>query len=352
MFFEDLENIQNPYGKTDDSLIPLADVYEEGLVSVIMPCYNASAYLREAVDSVLNQTYDKVEVIVIDDGSTDDSRNILGSYGEKIITIFQKNKGACVARNEGLKRAKGEFIQFLDSDDLLYENAIEIRLNTMDSKTDIVFGDYDQIDAEGKKIGEVQFANQGRWNQIKTLRFLLEKPARILINNLLHKRASMYQIGGFDALLPRHQEANLHLRLVAKKVRFSYLPIKVAKVRFHDSPDRISNNNQWWHKDPEFLLKITANYYYEINRIDASLIDPFFKEILAKMLRDTSVCLAAFISVGWGKQYLQEANYLSGNLAKPQISTSQIVALIIRSYWLLFRVHGGKTKRKIRNLLN
>ena len=86
-------------------------------ISVIMPCYNAERYLRESIDCVLNQTYPTVELIVVDDGSTDQSKNIAASYGDRIVFIEQQNQGPYPARNNGLTHATGEFVAFLDADD-------------------------------------------------------------------------------------------------------------------------------------------------------------------------------------------------------------------------------------------
>ncbi len=88
-----------------------------GRISVIMPCFNAEKYLREAMDSVLVQTYPDVELIVVDDGSTDGSMDVLKQYEDRILVLQQANKGPFPARNLGIQQASGEFIAFLDSDD-------------------------------------------------------------------------------------------------------------------------------------------------------------------------------------------------------------------------------------------
>jgi glycosyltransferase involved in cell wall biosynthesis len=88
-----------------------------GRISVIMPCFNTAKYLREAVDSVLGQTYTDVELVVVDDGSTDSSLEVLEEYRDRVIVLQQANKGPYPARNLGISRASGEFIAFLDSDD-------------------------------------------------------------------------------------------------------------------------------------------------------------------------------------------------------------------------------------------
>ena len=97
------------------------------LVSVIIPVYNCEDFLAEAIESVLAQTYRPIEVIVVDDGSTDQSADIARSYKE-IQYIYQPNQGAAVARNTGLAAAQGEFIAFLDADDVWLPNKLEVQV--------------------------------------------------------------------------------------------------------------------------------------------------------------------------------------------------------------------------------
>lgn len=96
------------------------------LVSVIVPLYNAAEYILETIDCLLNQTYQNIEIIVIDDFSSDNSFQLVSSIqSDRIILKKNKKKGACAARNYGFELSKGEFIQFLDADDLLSKNKIE-----------------------------------------------------------------------------------------------------------------------------------------------------------------------------------------------------------------------------------
>jgi glycosyltransferase involved in cell wall biosynthesis len=113
------------------------------LVSVIIPCYNAARWLGEAIESALAQTYKSVEVIVVDDGSTDSSLAIARSYGRHIRVEIGPNRGSSVARNRGLTLAQGEFIEFLDADDYLLPQKIERQVNYLESEGgDIVYGDW------------------------------------------------------------------------------------------------------------------------------------------------------------------------------------------------------------------
>lgn len=112
------------------------------LVSVIMPAYNAEKYIEEAVQSVLDQGYQNFELLIINDGSTDKTKEIIHSFSDERIRYFeQKNKGVSAARNIGLKNHVGEYICFLDSDDKLTSNSIESRIAIFADRSDIWFVD-------------------------------------------------------------------------------------------------------------------------------------------------------------------------------------------------------------------
>lgn len=98
---------------------------ESGLVSVVIPVYNGSRTVRQAIDSALSQSYPHIEVIAINDGSSDDSLEILDSYGDAILRIDQPNAGVAKARNAGIRSSKGEFVAFLDQDDFFSKDKVE-----------------------------------------------------------------------------------------------------------------------------------------------------------------------------------------------------------------------------------
>ena len=101
------------------------------LVSVIIPTYNRAAWVSRAIDSVLAQTYSSIEILVVDDGSIDNTSEVLSVYGNKIAVIRQANQGVSHARNTGLKQAHGEYVAFLDSDDIWRHNKILHQVNTL-----------------------------------------------------------------------------------------------------------------------------------------------------------------------------------------------------------------------------
>jgi len=116
------------------------------LISIIIPCYNVAPYLAASIDSALNQTYQSIEIIAIDNNSSDHTLSILEKYQQKypfIISIYhEKKQGAPAARNKGLSMAKGEWIQFLDADDILYPEKIQKQVKLIHPDSDLIISNY------------------------------------------------------------------------------------------------------------------------------------------------------------------------------------------------------------------
>ena len=112
------------------------------LVSVIIPAYNAAKYLGEAIDSVVGQTHDRVEIIVVDDGSTDDTPRVAAGYGSALHYLVQPQRGQAAARNHGVRVSAGRYVAFLDADDLWEPDKLALQLAAFDAdpRLDIVFG--------------------------------------------------------------------------------------------------------------------------------------------------------------------------------------------------------------------
>lgn len=142
-------------------------------VSVIIPVYNTKEYLEECINSVLNQTIEGIEIVCIDDCSTDGSSEILGHYQKKGLIKVYKNKnnsGLSQSRNNGVAYAHGEFLIFLDSDDMLHRNALEdLYVKADKDKADVVFYNFDSI-ADGCIIpeGELRYCSEGKYTGIMT----------------------------------------------------------------------------------------------------------------------------------------------------------------------------------------
>lgn len=129
---------------------------ECGLVSIIMPSYNTASYIRETIQSVLDQTYSKWELIIVDDCSSDNTDDVLSAIHDDRIKIFrnEKNSGAAVSRNKALREARGQWIAYLDSDDLWMPQKLEKQISFME-KNGYIFSytNYEEIDVEGIKTG-------------------------------------------------------------------------------------------------------------------------------------------------------------------------------------------------------
>ena len=124
------------------------------LVSVIIPVYNSEEFLRESIDSVLNQTYQNLEIIAVNDGSTDNSQKILNEYSDKITIISQSNQGLAAALKAGIEKINGKWIKWFSPDDILYPNAIETLLKEAKKlpENTIVYSNWEIIDEKGMKL--------------------------------------------------------------------------------------------------------------------------------------------------------------------------------------------------------
>ena len=174
--------------------------YESDLISIITPIYNCEKYVEQTIKSVQNQTYTNYELIIVDDGSTDNSANIIKNImknDNKIIYIKQKNSGVVVARNTAIENAKGRFIAFLDSDDLWYREKLEKQIKFMKEK-DIAFSytSYETIDENNKIIKAkqnimevVEYGDLLKQNIIGCLTVMIDrsKIGNIVIQDIKHE---------------------------------------------------------------------------------------------------------------------------------------------------------------------
>lgn len=211
-------------------------------MSVIIPNHNGARFLREAIDSALTQVGVSLEVIVVDDGSTDDSRAIIESYGDHIRSSFQENKGACAARNAGLALATGEYVKFLDSDDVLLPQVLaeqvaqSTALSTATGQC-IVYGNAVIIDQNGAILNPLYFSKIQAGQEATAEEMIRRSP---LTSMPLHRLSLLRGVGGFDEAIPGGQEYDLHLRLYFHGVQFIYQPTVCYEYRQHASATRIS----------------------------------------------------------------------------------------------------------------
>lgn len=192
------------------------------IVSIIIPTYNRANLIGKSIDSVLNQTFKDFEVIIVDDGSTDDTKNVVESFNDiRIIYIRnKKNKGACFARNIGIKIAKGEFIAFQDSDDEWLPKKLEKQINVFKTlpQENIVYTGFWKIKDDKKTYIPLNRVKQKEGNIYKELL----KGNFISTQTLLVRKKCFEKSGIFDENLPRFQDWELVLRL-SKYYNFKFI---------------------------------------------------------------------------------------------------------------------------------
>lgn len=184
----------------------------KNLVSVIMPTYNRGYVISRAIDSILSQTHGNFELIIIDDCSTDNTEEIVRKYDDnRIIYIkLDKNCGANFARNEGIKRASGNYITFQDSDDCSYDDRLEIELKTLnEKKVDWVFTSFMKVDGKKKKIVPKKQIMSDEIEQ-KLLY------GNFVTTQVLFAKRKVFDDIKFDDSLPRFQDWDLVIRMAKK----------------------------------------------------------------------------------------------------------------------------------------
>ena len=204
------------------------------LVSVIIPNYNYANYLREAIDSVLNQTYQNIETIVVDDGSKDNSRDVLESYGKEIKAIFQQNQGVSAARNNGTAESKGDYLAFLDADDVWLSKKIEKQIEKFaeDKELGLVHVGVEEINDKGDFLNERIDGMEG-WVADELLLF---RRSVYLggCSGMMIPRKVFDEIGGFDLQLGTSADWDLCYQ-VGSRHRFGFVPDILMKYRIHSS---------------------------------------------------------------------------------------------------------------------
>lgn len=213
-------------------------------VSVIIPCYNAERFIRETIECALTQTHPNVEVVVVNDGSTDNSLGIIQSFGNRVIIQNGPNRGACAARNAGFARADGDWIHFLDADDLLHSEKIAVSLRTHTAHPDAAFvwSPLRHIPSDFR-LADVMSSTSG---SIADLVGMLETNALLAAHapaTSLFKRSFLAEVGDWDICLRRWTDLEYHARLAARLPSYVALPEPLYFYRQHDSP-RISDANK------------------------------------------------------------------------------------------------------------
>lgn len=251
-------------------------------VSIVIPIYNGSNFMRDAIDSALAQTYPNCEIIVVNDGSTDGGKTerIAKSYGDRIRYIYKKNGGVSTAINCGIDNMTGEYFSWLSHDDMYLPNKIETEINYLKehnllNKKVIAYSDYQIVDKRGKLISILKI-NHELANKHQFYAFMR---GVINGNSMLIPKSAWDEYGGLDTKLICTQDYEKWFEM-NKTYKFVHIPGDLVKSRYHagqvtnTNPKVRTEGNNFWVRVVKSLsekerIKLNgsnyAYYYYNID---------------------------------------------------------------------------------------
>jgi glycosyltransferase involved in cell wall biosynthesis len=191
----------------------------ETTIAVVIPAYNCAGYIRDTLESVFSQTVRPSEVIVVDDGSTDDLATVLQSYAGQITSIRQAHAGAAAARNTGIRAATSELVAFLDGDDIWFPDALESQLACLQrTGADAVYGDCVFM---GSYLNGMRFMELFPSDGPATLEAVLARRCNVM-GSVLATRAALLQTGGFAPGVGRCDDFDMWVRMLVAGCTFGY----------------------------------------------------------------------------------------------------------------------------------
>jgi glycosyltransferase involved in cell wall biosynthesis len=232
-------------------------------VIVIIPSYNRERYIRATIDSALSQTYKNIEIVVVDDGSTDRSRDILTGYGDRIRLLEHEghaNRGQSAAINLAMRNTRGEYVAILDSDDVWTIDKIEKQVDFLERHPEIgiVYGNGYAIDENGKIL--YKLIPPGHQEESDPRRMLLECHFNIPSNALV-RRSAYDQVGEFDETLRSSQDHDMAIRLL-EVTKAAFLDEPVWYYRLHPDTQSTKHTKRRWMNGFKILEKACRRYPY------------------------------------------------------------------------------------------
>jgi glycosyltransferase involved in cell wall biosynthesis len=226
------------------------------LVSVIIPTYNRAKYIGEAIESVLAQTYSPIEIIVVDDGSTDNTCEIVAKYEPRVRYVYQNNAWCGAARNNGIRLATGKYTAFLDSDDLWLPEKLERDVEFLENhpKIGVVYSNCEFINAEGQVIKQQRRQSLNGWI---TSELLQSNP--IITCTLTVRSEILRVVGGFREEREISEDWELWVRL-STRTQFAHLDCITAQKRDH--PANIISDAKAIERSSALVTKVFAEADY------------------------------------------------------------------------------------------
>ncbi len=214
------------------------------MVSIVVPCYNAEKFVHRAIESVLNQSFSDWELILVNNNSTDNTRDVLDKYREKYpqkIRVYDEmKKGGCAARNRGLSASSGEWIQFLDADDVILPEKLTRQMNHPDlERTDLVIGNFARV----MNLKGFSFKVQKKPGSSSVWKSLITARLGITSANLF-KRQSVLNVSGWDEALSSSQEYDLMFRLLKNGAQLLFDLSEISALIYYEGNSITRSANQ------------------------------------------------------------------------------------------------------------
>jgi len=242
-----------------------ARLQDQPKVSVIIPTYNRAAFIGKAIESVLNQTFSDFELIVVDDGSTDETEAIASRflYDRRFFYLPQDNRGRSFARNRALAFARGAYIAFLDSDDTYLPEKLAQQVAYLDSHADVdmVYTSAVCIDQHGRELKNQHYVAKDEGLIYELVAFF--QPLTITLPTVMVRRTVLERLGGFDVAMERFEDTDLWRR-IAKEHRIGAMPQVTCVLTTHGDNELKSQN-------PEKIVRAIEYYISKVFREDADM---------------------------------------------------------------------------------
>ncbi len=323
------------------------------LVSIIVTCFNQASYLERSVKSVLGQTFNDLECLIVDDGSTDDTHQIaeqLIALDSRVKYFYKENGGVSSARNFGIQHAQGEWIQCLDGDDWIDEDKIRFQLsylNTISGEDTIFYSDYERVYIDRKQdivkrelniVGSL--TREQLVDRLLIPDFLAESPFPLLQQCLLMHR-SVFQNKMFDERFKALQDRDFPLDLLSLGVKFIYTPIVGAFYTKH----QFNRTNNWSYMKNYYILLYETIYEKHRNLMPSCQLG------LNYLIKDTikekdKINFERLVKVAQPPFYLLQNNQLQINHL-PFLKLVYFLRVMTPSFLLYEKYRGPRSKKLI-----
>jgi glycosyltransferase involved in cell wall biosynthesis len=258
------------------------------VISVVIPAFNAGRFINRTIDSVLAQTYKDYEIIIVDDGSTDNTADAVKSYGSKVRYIYQPNAGDGSARNTGINAATGKWLAFLDHDDEWVPEKLEEQMKLLSANPDLRWCGTNRYQSDGQRRAVVADSrkidiNMAGSNYFENyFRAIIEADCQVITSTLMVRRDVFSEVGVFDSCWKRCADQDMWWRITYKFPRIGYISRPLSIVHL-EAPTLTTVKLSLEDKRGEDIRKLTTRH---LELAKAANMSEEFRPLAAKVLRE------------------------------------------------------------------